>query len=282
MACYDTIQLPWLPQRVPCGKCIGCRSDQTRDWSIRIMHEASLHKHAWFVTLTYNDKEMPPNDSLAPTHLRKFIKTLRRDEAKQKKPRRISYYACGEYGEDTKRPHYHAVLFGPHFLDRIPHYLRPNAQVWRSPYLESRWKYGNSEFSAVNHASASYTAGYVRKKLTAKQDPYRNLRVYENTGEIVEVEPEFSRMSLRPAIGKRWVEKYWEETYTHDRVVVEGKEYKPPRYYDKWMSDHHPDVLIDVKLKRDQEAEYQPPEKVKAKETNHKARSALFEKRNKI
>ena len=277
MACYDSIQLPWLPLRVPCGKCIGCRADQARDWSIRIMHEAELHQPAWFVTLTYNDEAMPPNDSLDPTHLRKFFKTLRRDQNEK-----ISYYACGEYGETTKRPHYHAVLFGPHFLDKRPHYRRPNSQVWRSPYLESRWKYGNSEFSAVNHASASYTAGYVRKKLSARQDPNHNLRVYEHTGEIVEVQPEFSRMSLKPAIGKNWIEKYWEETYTHDRVVVEGKEFKPPRYYDKWMSEHHPDVLIDVKLKRDAEAQWRPPEKVQAQETIHKARSALFESRNKI
>jgi len=277
MACYDSIQLPWLPLRVPCGKCIGCRADQARDWAIRIMHEAQMHEDAWFVTLTYNDKEIPQDDSLSPAHLRKFIKTLRRDHQQK-----ISYYACGEYGESTKRPHYHAVLFGPHFLDKYPHYSRHNSQVWRSPYLESRWPYGHSEFSAVNHASASYTAGYVRKKLTAKQDPNRNLRVYEETGEIVEVQPEFSRMSLKPAIGKTWLEKYWEETYTHDRVVVEGKEFKPPRYYDKWMSEHHPDVLIDVKLKRDAAAVWRPPEKVAAQETIHKARSALFEKRNKI
>ncbi len=251
-----------------------------------------MHEHAWFVTLTYNDKEMPINDSLDPTHLRKFTKTLRRDEAKSAEERsektgkpanrnRISYYACGEYGEDTKRPHYHAVLFGPHFLDKYPHYNHSNGQVWRSPYLESRWHYGNSEFSAVNHASASYTAGYVRKKLTAKQAPDQHLRVYEHTGEIVEVQPDFSRMSLKPALGKTWLEKYWEETYTHDRVIVEGKEYKPPRYYDKWMSENHPDVLIDVKLKRDKEAKYQPPEKVAAKEKIHKARSALFESRKK-
>ncbi len=277
MACYDSIQLPWLPLRVPCGKCIGCRADQARDWSIRIMHEAQIRKNAWFVTLTYKDEEIPTNDSLDPTHLRKFIKALRRDHEQK-----ISYYACGEYGENTKRPHYHAVLFGPDFLDKHPHYNRGNAQVWRSPYLESRWKNGNSEFSVVNYASASYTAGYVRKKLTAKQAPNQNLRVYEHTGEIVEVEPEFSRMSLKPAIGKNWIKKYWEETYNHDRVIVEGKEYKPPRYYDKWMSDNHPEVLIKVKIARDEKAKYRSNREVTAAEKIHQARSALFEKRNQL
>lgn len=278
MACYQPIQLPWLPTRVPCGTCIGCRSDQARDWAHRIQHEAQMHDHAWFLTLTYDNERIPHNGSLYPADLQQFFKALRRDRP----PKTLSYFACGEYGGHTQRPHYHAVLFGLDFLDKYlwrPHPTRP---VWRSEILESYWTLGNSEFSTLTPGSAAYVAGYVKKKQTAKQNPDAYTRVDDSTGELVDIEPEFTRMSLRPAIGKRWIEKYWKEVYPLDRVVVNGKEYKPPRYYDKWMANHHPHILIDVKIKRDAEATYIPETKLQAKETIHHARSELYEQRNKV
>jgi len=289
MACYGPISVGvprdsirpggpkiWSEVTVPCGFCLGCRAKQARDWAFRILHETRVHDSAWFVTLTYSNENIPAYGSLYPEHLRILFKTLRRDGHK------ISYFACGEYGETTQRPHYHAVLYGLDLLDK--HLLRdsPRTPVWRSPFLESYWTHGLSEFSSVTPGSASYVAGYVRKKVRKKTFPEHYTRVDPDTGELVDLEPEFSRMSLKPAIGKRWIEKYWEDVYPRDFVVMNGKEYKPPRYYDKWMEKNHPEIMFEVKMKRDSEAEYIPPEKLQAKEKIHRARSNLYEKRNTV
>ena len=237
-----------------------------------------MHQSAWFVTLTYNHEEIPTNGSLRPQDLQRFFKALRRDRP----PKSLSYFGCGEYGETSQRPHYHAVLFGLDLLDKHLWRDHPSRPAWRSRTLESYWKLGHSEFSTVTPQSASYVSGYVTKKVSKRDDPNAYVRVDDQTGELFDIEPEFTRMSLRPAIGKRWIEKYWREVYPLDRIIFNGREYKPPRYYDKWMELHHPDVLIDVKLKRDREATYLPPEKLLAKETIHTARNQLFRKRNKV
>lgn len=265
-------------QTVPCGSCLGCRMDQARDWSIRIMHETMMHESSWFLTLTYSDERLPENGSLFPLHLRAFFKDLRRN----REAGSVSYFACGEYGETTDRPHYHAVLFGPDFLDRdIFRYSGINP-VWRSETLASCWPYGFSEFGTVTHESASYVAGYVRKKVLRKENPDHLSRVDPDTGELVEVYPEFSRMSLKPAIGKRWIEKFWQDVYPRDYVVVDGKEYRPPRFYDRWMDENHPDVMLDVRLKRDKEVKELSAYTLESKEKIAKARNNLFNGRNKV
>ena len=43
---------------LPCGNCLGCRSDRARAWGARIVHESLMHDFSWFVTLTYDDKSL--------------------------------------------------------------------------------------------------------------------------------------------------------------------------------------------------------------------------------
>lgn len=263
--------------QVPCGSCLGCRSEQARQWAVRILHESRCHDQSWFVTLTYDDESLPEHGSLRPDDFKGFVRALRR-----RSERPISYYGCGEYGSHTARPHYHAVLFGADFSDKSLWAHRDTGTSWRSPTLESCWKLGHSEFSPVTFASASYVAGYVRKKVAARANPEYYLRVNEETGEIVEVVPEFSRMSLRPAIGKRWIEKHWQDVYPKDYVVVEGFESKPPRYYDKWLEKHHPYVFADVSEKRWNPEKDESKRNLEAKEAHHRARVQLFNQRVQI
>ncbi len=279
------------PRTVPCGACIGCRSNQARDWAIRILHESRMHETSWFLTLTYKDEEIPQHGTLYPEDLRILLKNLRGDLP----PKQFSYYACGEYGGDTERPHYHAAVYGPDFLDKYPHPNDGPHPVWRASTLEDHWKYGHSEFSTITAKSASYIAGYVRKKIGKKANPEHYTRLDPDTGELIKFHPEFSRMSLKPAIGNRWIQKYWEDVYPRDFVVMDGKEFKPPRYYDKWMDQTHKNqecglascvdhqrIMFDVKIQRDQKAKHIPEEKIAAKEKIHEARWKLFEKRGKI
>ncbi len=276
MPCYRTIEID--DRTLPCGNCLGCRAKQARDWAFRITHETQIHESSWFVTLTYDNERIPKNGSLDPQDLRTFIKTVRREHP----PRSISYYACGEYGENTERPHYHTVLYGLNLLDKRTLRSSNSHPVWRSKTLESYWPHGHSEFSTVTCGSASYVAGYVRKKISKRTYPEAYTRVDTDTGELIELQQEFSRMSLKPAIGRRWIEKYWTDVYPRDYVVINGKEFKPPRYYDKWMDQNHPELMFEVKIKRDEEATYIPNAKLKAKEKIHTARTKIYEKRGKV
>lgn len=290
MPCYHPIEVGILRkplygagrrrdmQRVPCGNCLGCRAEQARQWSVRILHEMQMHDAAWFLTLTYTDETIPENGSLYPQDFRTFIKDLRRDHP----ARSISYYGCGEYGSLTKRPHYHAVLFGAHFLDKRVIPRSGGTTVWRSPTLENYWPHGLSEFGTVTAASAAYVAGYVRKKINKSQDPNAYERVDPETGELVQIEPEFARMSLRPALGRRWLEKYWQDVYPRDRVVINGFEGKPPRYYDKWLEQHQPEMAMLVRERRIEEARELEPLELDAKERTHQTRLDLFNPRNAI
>jgi len=291
MACYHPIEIGvpkdsphgngrkiWVAQTVPCGNCKGCRAKQARDWAFRILHETQMHSSAWFLTLTYDDESIPQHGSLFPEDLQIFFKSMRRDYP----PKSISYFACGEYGSVTKRPHYHAVLYGLDLLDKRPAPSNSRHPVWRSPTLETYWPHGHSEFSSVTPGSASYVAGYVQKKISKAAHPEAYTRVDPETGELVELHQEFSRMSRRPAIGLRWIEKFWRDVYPRDFVVMKGREYKPPRFYDKWMEKNHPKIMAEVKAKRDSEAVWLPPEKLTAKEKIHNSRDALYTQRAKI
>ena len=95
---------------VPCGKCLSCRIAKRREWTMRLWHELPYHQSSIFLTLTYDDDNLPPNASLSKSDLQKFFKRLRKDLSYV--DRKIKYFAAGEYGPKTNRPHYHAIVFG--------------------------------------------------------------------------------------------------------------------------------------------------------------------------
>ncbi len=287
--CYHPSRVPvqvrnqkeWV--EVPCGSCLGCRAEQSRQWAVRMMHESTMHEISWFATLTYADKEIPENGSLCPEHLSGFIKDLRKGYPKGS----VSFYGCGEYGDHTQRPHLHVVLFGPEFLDRYRDPDISRVAVWRSEALDACWGRGITELGTLTMASASYVAGYVRKKVSKAKHPDHYLRVDPETGVLQELEPEFARMSLRPAIGARWLEKYWTDVYPRDYVVVDGFQAKPPRYYDKWMmreddkggSIERRGIMDNVKFRRWEELVRLDDEKLAMKEKCHQSRVELFQAR---
>lgn len=271
---------------VPCGTCIGCRADQGRNWAIRIKHEMDLHPLAsWFITLTYDREHLPGNGkhdertqgTLDPEDLRLFWRRLR-----ERSYEKLGYYACGEYGDDGSRPHYHLALFGMQLLDRQLIGHRRGSPVWQSDTLEKTWGMGSVDITTISWKSASYIAGYVTKKAREKANPTNHLRVDEQTGELFEVEPEFSRMSRRPAIGRNWLERYWKDVYPNDFVVVNGQPFKPPRYYDKRMEEISPETMEAVRYQRWKDAEEIGDEKLIMMEKVHRARLRIFGNRSKM
>ncbi|QCQ84715.1 replication initiator protein [Blackfly microvirus SF02] len=217
-----------VPLSIPCGGCQGCRLEKSRQWAMRCMHEARMSSVSSFVTLTYDNDHLPPGGSLSPTALRYFMGKLRK-----KREAGVRFYGCGEYGEVNMRPHYHVLLFNCDFPDKKFHSRNGrNEPLYTSDELRVLWPFGFNLIGAVTYESAAYVARYVMKKVNGKKadDHYA---VYDANGQIFDRYPEFARMSRMPGVGAGYYEKYGGEVRAHDTIIVNGKEVKPPRYYDK-------------------------------------------------
>lgn len=226
-----------LKLEIPCGKCIGCRLEKSRQWAIRCVHEAKMHEENAFLTLTYNDENVP--DSLNKDDIQKFIKRLRKF-IKKEKGVRIKYLQCGEYGENFERPHHHVCLFGYDFEDKQLFTYNNGIKVYMSDMLEKIWKKGFCTIGELNFESAAYVARYATKKITGeKAEKYYKGR-----------KPEFITMSKKPPIGKEFIDKYGVNIYDNDRVIVNNKVVQPPRAYDKMFEKYHATSMDDIKSKR--------------------------------
>jgi len=226
--------------QIPCGQCVECRLKRSREWAIRCVHEASLHRDNCFLTLTFEDDSK--SVSLDYSYFQKFMKRLRRKFPKDK----ISFFCCGEYGETNPktrikdggkyRAHFHAILFNFNFPDRVPVRLLDRSDLFRSAILDDLWRWGHCSIGAVTFESAAYVARYAMKKVTG--DLAKSVyTVITEDGEMIERTPEFLVMSKRPAIGKMWFEKFGKHVYSRDAVIARGVEMQPPRYYDKLLPD---------------------------------------------
>ena len=144
---------------VPCGQCLLCRIARRKEWSMRMLHELDRYNDSVFLTLTYNDANLPENGSLRRTDLQKFFKRLRKQLDKD--GRKIRYFACGEYGSQTQRPHYHAIIYGLS--------LRPqDKQLVMDCWKLCDWNPAiiKGAFGLVEADSIRYVAQYIDKKYT--------------------------------------------------------------------------------------------------------------------
>lgn len=203
---------------IPCGRCIGCRFEKSRQWAMRCVHEASMHNENCFLTLTFDDENLVKRENpytVDKEDFQKFMKRLRKI-TKQK----IGYYHCGEYGEKTQRPHYHACVFNydfpdkqfaklsgghrlyvseilngtklmqerfPHLRNRIntPEYHPKGTSLegQRKKQIKGLWPYGVCLIGDVTFQSAAYTARYIMKKINGQKkdevNPKTGLKPYE-------------------------------------------------------------------------------------------------------
>ncbi|AXH74001.1 MAG: replication initiator protein [Microviridae sp.] len=234
---------------LPCGRCIGCRLEKSREWAMRCMHEAQMHERNCFVSLTYNDFNLPEDGSLRYKDFQDFMRKLRYEFGK------VRFYMCGEYGDDNGRPHFHALLFGVDFDDKVYFKKSPAGfPLYRSRKLEVLWPYGYSSIGSLTFESAGYVARYVMKKVTGDAAEAHYRVVNEDTGEVKERKPEFGHMSLKPGIGAAWLDKFSSDVYPGGRVVVRGAEGMSPRYYDLRWKKSHPDVMEQLAFERDRAA----------------------------
>lgn len=230
-----------LEVEIPCGRCIGCRLERSRQWAMRCVLESQLYERNVFVTLTYRDSDLPSDGSVSVRALQLFLKRLR----KRFSDERIRFFACGEYGSKKFRPHYHLLLFNHSFNDATLWSRRSGQLLYRSPALEELWPYGFSTIGAVTFESAAYCARYILKKVTGQDSR-------EHYGER---HPEFVTMSRKPGIASAWFDKYNSDVYPGDRVVLRGGlSLLPPKFFDKLYERNGGDL---TELKRMRERWHQ-------------------------
>ena len=263
--------------QLPCGKCLACRLDYSRQWAVRCMHEAKCFgDRNSFITLTYNDENLY-SDKLYYIDFQLFIKRLRSrildDELKKIFPSHssdqradewsgmskeskkeinekiaIGFFVTGEYGERRKRKHWHALIFNWRPDDCEYKYSNDRGdKVYSSKQLDDLWTFGITEVGSVTFESAGYCARYAAKKLVHGKDQDHNY------------DP-ISKKSSKHAIGKRWLEKYHDDLFNYGQLIVNGRPAGSiPRYYEKWLAKHHPEkfvrYIIEVKSKKQLEAQ---------------------------
>lgn len=263
----DGKTLCWSPSKaskeyasfqLPCGKCLSCRLQKARETAIRSMHEAQMHENNVFVTLTYSDENLK-SDRLQYNDFQLFIKRLRdkiyrdyvtsygkqnwqlltKQERKEHYDKlKIGILGTGEYGDRTKRPHFHALIFNWRPSDTVFYRTTDTGdQIFTSADLDKLWGLNDPsqrpcEIGAITLQSAGYVARYATKKLRHGKDGDHNF------------EP-ICKRSSKNAIGKKWIEKFYQDVFNYGYLVLpDGTKASIPRYYDNWLKRHHPEKWI--------------------------------------
>jgi len=233
--------------KIPCGQCIGCRLEKSRQWAIRIMLENQMSSNSKFITLTYNQQHLPKNQSLNKQHITLFLKKLRKHLTKQKIS--IRYYQCGEYGTLNNRPHHHAIIFINGGTSHLKQQLfededfigsSDGQNLYTSKTLEKIWGMGYVTLGSVTFESAGYVARYCTKKITGSKAKH-------HYGDKL---PEYATMSRRPGIGRSWYDTYKSDVINTDKIITRELQMLPPKYYDTIHKHEDPEQFKLTKERR--------------------------------
>lgn len=241
-------------QIIPCGKCIGCRLEYSKQWATKGILEAEQFKDNWFLTITYDQEHLPENGSLKANEFKNFIKKIREYYDRKYNHIGVRFMGCGEYGT-LGRPHYHAIMFNmpiPIEQMKFHEYNENHEALYRCPELEKIWGKGMIVAAEVNWNTCAYVARYITKKvgIPANKEHYKKLGI----------EPEFFRMSRKPGIGREYYEKNKNKLFEKDEIIVNKygggqMKVKPPKYYEKLYDIENPEKIKEVKEKRKKEQE---------------------------
>lgn len=206
-----------------------------------------MHDESCFITLTYDEDNVPhlPDNTgytLDKKNMVNFMKRLRDSIY----PKKISFFQCGEYGENLGRPHHHAIIFGYAFPDKkLARKDERGYEIYQSEELKKLWPAGNHTIGNADIEAIAYVCRYVLKKQFG----------HNNSDHYGGAEPEYVTMSRRPAIGKLFYQKYGSDITNYDRVVrVDGVCTRPPRYYDKLLERQDVEKYKKTKTERRENA----------------------------
>lgn len=282
-------KLEWLcacyPERVvdlieiPCGQCIECRIDYSKQWAQRCICEAQMsERNSYFITLTYDDEHLPCAEFSFPFHtppgvvinepvllsplhqddMTLFLKRLRINLERKYGIDKIRFFYCGEYGETTHRPHFHLLLFNVDFPDlefafKTDLLSGETVMYYQSEFLSDTWGKGFISISPLTWENAAYTCRYVMKKrMGLSKTEY--LELCSKAG-VKPLPFEFTCMSRRPGLACAYFNEYKGFIYEFDKVYLpKGRECKPARYFDKLYDLQFPEAFEFIKQQRDKKA----------------------------
>lgn len=207
--CTNPIYLQNKAMFVNCRKCSECKLARAKEWACRLHYELKNHDKACFITLTYDNAHS--YHLLNKPDLQKFIKRFRT----QISPKKIKYFACGEYGDKTFRPHFHAIIFGYDFPDKVARgKSKKGFTLYQSPELQKLWQYGFHTIQEVSLATCVYTALYTGK---SKNQLPKNLQSA----------PEFNTMSQ--GLGVSAIISDYDLLKRTDQIWIDGQSYTIPQ-----------------------------------------------------
>nr|WAE43459.1 MAG: replication initiator protein [Microviridae sp.] len=251
----DSYENGLIKIQLPCGTCIGCKYEKSRQWAIRCVFEASLHQNNCFITLTYSDNKIPINNSLPKVDFILFIKKLRK-----KYGQKIKFYMAGEYGKDNLRPHYHACIFNHDFMDKQLWKIKNNVKIYTSEQLNKMWGKGYTTVGEVNFESAAYIARYC-----CKESPQHHQEIGKRN-----LEPEYNNMSRRPGVASDWFDKYKNDIINTNSITLKnGVKIKIPRFFNNRIEK--------LDLERYKQMKKERREKIKPSESTYERLSVKEE-----
>ena len=242
---------------LPCGQCIECRLNRSRRWADRCMLELGYHDSSYFITLTYDNEHIPKNPlydeetgevyaenaTLVKKDLQDFMKRLRRAYEYKGYDNKLRFFACGEYGSQTLRPHFHLIVFGLKLDDLVLYKRNFNGDnLYNSAFISKLWKKGFSVVGDVTWQSCAYVARYIMKKHLGKDSDFYD---------VYNIEPEFTLMSRKPGIARQYYDEHKDELFYQDFVSIPtkdgAKQIYPPPYYEKLFEEDFPENEVEDK-----------------------------------
>lgn len=212
-----------------CGKCFECQKAYSNEWALRLYHEKKYHKYSFFLTLTYDDAHCPP--MLMKKDLQMFIRRL-------KKFADFRYFACGEYGGKSGRPHYHLMIFTddldpfgfycPFAMGNYSNYFRYTSSL----LIMHLWTFGfHTIETKVEFSTLRYVAKYMQKS-----------RLSDFSSEL---QKPFLLMSHKPYIGLREDDllNWYMQRNGDDKFYVDGFSYAIPNFYNQVLQRNG--ILLD-------------------------------------
>ncbi len=263
----------WIP--VPCGQCIGCRLDYSRTWADRCILEAMQYENNAFITLTYDPEHLPKArvvtdvntgevfewPSIDLDEISNFMKDLRRFYEYHYNFKGIRFYGCGEYGEESGRPHYHILVFNLPVPDKVYWFTNhEHENIYISDSISKIWGKGIVTIGDVTWNSAAYVARYVVKK---QKGTTKGLVELPGKRLVTGLVVEKPRMSIKPGIAYKYYDEHKNQFYENDEIVIsvrgKARTIKPPRYFDKLYdidcyNSNNPFRMDEIKAKRAESA----------------------------
>lgn len=243
----------YTPLKLKCNNCSDCLKNRKTEWSLRLLHESYQYEHNQFITLTYDDENLPAHNHLIYKDYQDFMKRLRKAYPASV----IRFAVSSEYGEKFGRPHFHAIIYNLYLPDLDQVGKSSGHPIYESPNITKIWGKGAVKIGEVNRETCMYVAKYMTKKDVSKWDGIDHetgeiIAEFNDKGEIYRIPPRH-RYSTHPGIGHDFAKKWYKDFIPSGFIVHDGKKYPVPDYYLTVAERYYPElalIIAEMKIER--------------------------------